>query len=157
MKSTVKQKNTVTQRKDTITQRIVPWHRIIELDKNRRIKTTMEVCSMHRHFLISVRNITEFSPAAPHNSVLLVTSCHLMPITLRKHRLTTVWNLFVIWIVTFHVLHSYSSADLTLLWNIRISLIKIFLRDNRKLKKINAKYTNTKFVDALWKWTKHKI
>jgi hypothetical protein len=43
-----------------------------------------------------------------------------LPIILRKHRLTNFRNLFVILVVTFHVLRPYGSTDLTLLLSITI-------------------------------------
>jgi len=40
---------------------------------------------------------------------------YLLPVILRKHRLTNFRNLFFILVVTFHVLLPYRSTDLTLL------------------------------------------
>jgi len=45
-------------------------------------------------------------------------------IILHKHRLTNFRNLFVILVVTFHVLCPYRSTDLTLLLSVRILVFK---------------------------------
>lgn len=75
----------------------------------RRVRT------IHCHFLIPISSITGFSPVASHTSVRLIILGHLMPIIPHKHLLANVCNLFVIWLVIFHVSHPYSSTDLTLL------------------------------------------
>jgi len=73
----------------------------------------------HRHFLVPICHIAGFSSVVSHSSALR----HLMSIILYKHRATNFFNLFVIWVVTCHVSHPFSSTFLTLLLNIQISLI----------------------------------
>jgi hypothetical protein len=73
----------------------------------------LRVWPIRRHFVISVRNIIGFVPAAPQSSVLLITLGHLVPVIRRKHRLTNVCNLLVIWLVTVHVSHPCSNTSLT--------------------------------------------
>jgi hypothetical protein len=77
-------------------------------------------------FLILICNIIGFSPVAFHNSVLLIILGHLMPIILHKHQLTNICNLFIIWVVTFHVSPPNSSTDLILLFNIWILVSSVY-------------------------------
>ena len=72
-------------------------------------------------FLILICNITGFCSVAPHSSKFLITLGHLMPHYSSQISAKNVCNLFVIWVVTFHVSHPYGSTHLTLLLNIRIS------------------------------------
>ena len=61
---------------------------------------------IHCHFLTLICNIIGVSPAVSLSKVLLIILGHLMPIMVRKHQITNVRNLIVIWIVTFHDSHS---------------------------------------------------
>jgi hypothetical protein len=88
----------------------------------------LSVRLIHHYYFILIFETIGFSPVAFHSMVFLIILGHPMPIILHQHWLTNICNLVVIWLVTFHVSHPYSSKDLTLLLNIQILVfIEIFL------------------------------
>jgi hypothetical protein len=69
----------------------------------------VSIWSVHCHFLFLICIATSFYPVASHNSSLCATSGNLIASILRKQLLTNTCNLFLICVVTFHVLHPYSN------------------------------------------------
>jgi hypothetical protein len=78
----------------------------------------------NRHFLILI--LTVIAIIASHSSVLLF---NLRPSYTYYSSHTSIYkrNLFVICVTAFHVPHPYNSTDLTLILNIRIIFIGVFL------------------------------
>ena len=111
----------------------------------------LRVWLIHHHYLITIFDTIDFSEVASHSLVLLIISGHLMPIILCQHWLTNICNLFVIWLVTFHISHAKSSTDFTLLSNIQISvfiIIILFLHNEYNYTKSHLPYWSVLFLTS---------